>query len=226
MISKILLTPFFGEFPPWFDLFLADFNRTMKPQGYTLMLDVDLPDFKERVKSKLGIDCRIERGSPKAWDYRGSLGILYEEEIKDYDFYGHCDLDVVWGQINKWASDEALSELDVYSSHSEYVCGCFSLYRNSSGVKNLFYNCPTWQMNLISPEPTGWIERDYSRILEVSGLRYKYDLTPQGNPFTDRPILKKEGDRLFQADMTESGGWKEIGLFHFKRSKQNFGWPL
>ena len=75
------------------------------------------------------------------------------------------------------------------------------------------------------PVPNGWVETDYSRTLELSGLRYKYDLTPQGNPFTDRPILKKEGDRLFQADMTESGGWKEVGLFHFRRSKHN-GWPL
>ena len=223
-LKKVLICPYFGSFPEWMDLFLADFNRTMIPQGYTIMLDVDLPDFKERVKRKLGIDCPIVRGNPKAWDYRGSLGVLYEEEIKDYDFYGHCDFDVVWGQINKWASDEVLSELDVYSSHSEYVCGCFSLYRNSSSVKNLFYNCPTWQMNLMSPEPTGWIERDYSRILEISGLRYKYGLSPQGNPFTDRPVLKKTGDKLYQLiDGSLDGNWTEVGLFHFRRSKK---WPL
>lgn len=223
MISKVLLVPYFGEFPPWFDLFLTDFNRTMKPQGYDLMLEVDLPDFKERVKRKLGIDCQIVRGTGKAWDYRGSLGFLYEEEIKDYDFYGHCDFDVVWGQINKWASDEVLSELDVYSSHNEYVCGCFSLYRNHLTVNHLFESCPTWKMRMEDPVPNGWIETDFSRTLELSGLRYKYDISIQGFPFTDKPVLKKEGDRLLQLFNEKNFDWREVGLFHFRRSKK---WPL
>ncbi len=220
-LTKILICPYFGPFPEWFDLFLADFIRTMRPQGYDLLLDTDLPSFKERVRQKLGIDCPIVRGSAKAWDYRGSLGVLYSEEIKGFDFWGHCDFDVVWGDISKWASDYELSSLDVYSSHNEYVCGCFSLYRNQPLVNDLFKSYTIWSTVLESPIiPTGWIEREYSRVLEISGLRYKYDLAPQGNPFTDRPVLKKEGDKLFQST---GQGWQEIGLFHFRRSKQ---WPL
>lgn len=219
-LKKIIITPYFGPFPEWMDLFLADFIRTMRPQGYALLLDTDLPSFKERVKAKLDIICPIVRGGAKAWDYRGSLGVLYSEEIKGFDFYGCADFDVVWGQINKWASDEVLSSLDVYSTHNTYVCGAFSLFRNHPFVNDLFMNYPLWKSELESPVPSGWIEQQYSRVLEISGLRYKYDIAPQGNPFTDRPILKKEGETLFQSSIQ---GWEEIGMFHFRRSKK---WPI
>lgn len=219
-LKKLLICPYFGAFPEWMDLWIADFMRTMKPQGYDLLIDTDLPAFKERAENKLGIKCPIVRGTGKVWDYRGSFGVLYAEEIKGYDFYGHCDFDVVWGNVSKFIPDSELNNLDVYSSHHEYVCGCFSLYRNSSKVNNLFYNCPVWQLRLTNLEPTGWIEQEYSRTLEVSGLKYMYDIEPQGNPFTDSPVLKKEGNSLFQSS---AHGWMEIGLFHFRRSKK---WPL
>jgi len=219
-LRKILLCPYFGPFPEWMDLFLADFVRTMRPQGYTLLLDTDMESFKDRVKEKLGIDYPGVRGSGKVWDYRGSLGVLYSEEIKGFDFYGHCDFDVVWGSINRWASDEVLSELDVYSSHNEYVCGCFSLYRNHKFVNDLFRSYSLWKDHLTIPDPTGWIEQAYSRTLELSGLRYRYDISCQGYPFTDHPVLIKKGNTLYQI-IDEN--WIEIGLFHFRRSKC---WPL
>jgi len=76
-------------------------------------------------------------------------------------------------------------------------------------------------MRMMDPVPNGWIETDYSRTLELSGLRYKYDLSIQGNPFTETPSLKKENGKLYQQMSYED--WQEIGLFHFRRSKR---WPL
>lgn len=222
MIRKILLCPYFGPFPEWMDLFLADFVRTMKPQGYDLLLDTDLQSFKERVKEKLGIEYPGVRGTGKVWDYRGSLGLLYEEEAKGYEYWGIADFDVVWGNVSKFIPDEKLIELDIYSSHDSYVCGCFSLFKNSISVNTLFREYYDWKEKMIHSEPNAWVEKEYSDTLKNSRLRYSYDISIQGNPFTDRPILKKEGNRLFQST---SYGWQEVGLFHFRRSK-HFGWPL
>ena len=71
------------------------------------------------------------------------------------------------------------------------------------------------------PEPTGWIERPFSRTLEESGLRYKYTFW-QGNPYDVSPWLKFKNGKLYQ-DIKKDGNWEEIMTFHFKRSKK---WPL
>ncbi len=220
-IKKIAITPFFGELPPWFNTFEKDFNETMKPQGYSWLMDTDMESFKERVKSKLGIDYPGTYGSGKVWDYRCALGLLYEEEIKEFDYWLTIDFDVVWGNVNKFIPDEELVNLDLFSSHDSYVCGFFNLYRNSRDMNNMFTNYPNWKEKMIHAEPNGWVEMEYSKTLEVSRLRYKYS-SYQGYPWTKTPILKKEGNSLYQ-DIKGDGQWTEIAYFHFRYKKI---WPL
>ncbi len=214
-----MLCPYFGPFPEWMDKFLADFKETMCPQGYDMLLDTDLEGFKKRVITKIGITFPGVWGSPKVWDYRCALGLLYEEELKDYDYWGHVDFDMVFGDMNKYVPDELLDQLDVYSSHHEYVCGCFSLYRNAPEVNKLFMDCSMFEIRMRDPEPSGWVEQEFSRTLEKSGLKYLYTFN-QGNPWTKEPILVKKGGRLNQLIDTT---WHEIMFFHFRHSKR---WPL
>jgi LmbE family N-acetylglucosaminyl deacetylase len=212
-LRKVLITPYFGDLPPWMEKFRP-------PKGYDWLFDQDFEDFKIRVKNKLGIDYPGLPRTGKVWDYRSALGLLYEEEIKGYDYWGHMDFDCVFGNMDKFIPDSELMNYDVWSTHDSYVCGCFSLLKNTDEVKNLFLQAPDWKENLLSKEPTGWVEGSYSRTLEKSGLRFKYDLRVQGMPFTDSPILEKRGDELFQKI---DGNWFEIGFHHFRRSKR---WPL
>lgn len=200
--------PYFGPLPEWYDKYEL-------PAGYEMLLDTDLEGFKKRVKDKLGIDYPGLPGTGKAWDYRAALGVLYDEELKDFEWYGHTDFDVVYGDVNRWVSDEFLGELDIHSNHNTYMCGCWGLYRNTPKVTNLFKTVPNWQEYLIHPEPNGWVEEAFSRAVEQSGLRYKYTFW-QGNPWSKHPNIKKENGRLYQDD-------EEIMMFHFRHSKK---WPL
>ncbi len=203
-IKKLLIVPFFGELPEWFDKYTP-------PKGYDLLLDTNLEGFKKRVKDKLGIDCEIKEGTGKVWDFRPALGILYSEQLKDYDFWGHTDLDCVYGDIDKWVTDEFLENLDVHSNHNTYVCGCWTLYRNTKEVNELFKQT-NWQDYMQGSEANGWVEDHYSRILEKSGLRYAYTFW-QGDPYTTTPQLKKVDGKLYQ-------NGEEIMMFHFRRSKK------
>ena len=219
MVKKIFITPYFGKFPDWFDEYKVHFEQQLRPKGYDWLLDTDLEGFKKRVKDKLGLDYPGLPGTGKVWDYRGTLGILYEDEIKDYSFWGHTDFDCVYGDVSKWVTDEFLSGLDVHSNHDTYVNGCWSLYRNTFKVNNLFKSVPDWKNYLIHPESNGWVEGAFSRALESSGLRYKYTFW-QGNPYDSNPFLKIIGGKLFQY---LNGKWEEIMIFHFRRSKR---WPI
>lgn len=210
-----MITPYFGELPEWFDAFRKNFMATLATQGYDWHLDMDLEGFKKRVKDKLGLDYPGLPGTGKVWDYRGALGFLYQEEIAGYDFWGHMDFDMCFGDVSKWVTDEFLAELDVHSNHHEYVNGCFSLYRNTPRVNTLFMHFPGWQEKMKYPEANGWVEQDFSRTLERSGLRYKYTFW-QGNPYTTEPHLEFRDGKLYQDG-------NEIAMFHFRRSKR---WPL
>lgn len=208
MLKKLLIVPYFGTLPDWFD-------KYEPPFGYDILIDTDLDRFKARVKEKLGVDCPIEPGTGKVWDYRAMFGVIYEEEIRKYDFWGFTDLDCVYGDVGKWVTDEFLEGLDVHSNHQTYVCGCWSLFRNTPAVNNLFRSHPYWMDFIVEAQPNGWVETGFSRLLESSGLRYKYTFW-QGNPWADDPRLEKKEGKLYQDG-------EEIMMFHFRNTKK---WPL
>lgn len=207
-LKKLMITPYFGEFPEWMHKFTP-------PPGYEWLLDANIESFKKRVKAKLGIDYPGKYGSGKIWDYRCALGLLYEEEIKGYDYWGHMDFDMIFGDVEKFFPDKEIHKYDIWSNHHEYVNGCFSLYRNSPLVNGLFKWYPDWKEKMIHAEPNGWVEQEFSRVLEQSGLSYRYSFF-QGWPYTTTPNLKKINGRLYQDG-------EEICMFHFRRSKR---WPL
>lgn len=203
-LKKIFLMPFFGDLPEWY-------NKYELPKGYDILLDQDLEGFKQRTKEKLGVEYPGTWGSGKVHDFRCALGYLYSDEIKGYDFWGHTDYDCVYGQVDRWVTDEFLSNLDVHSNHHSYVNGCWSLYRNTEKVNTLFKKYKYWRMKLVYADVNGWVEDEFSRLLEDSGLRYAYTFW-QGWPYTQTPNLMKRGELLFQDG-------ENIMMFHFRRSK-------
>lgn len=211
-LKKLMICPYFGDFPPWMDKYLDQLPR-LKEEGYDFLIDTDLEGFKKRVKQKLGIDAPIVPGQGKVWDYRGLLGYLYEEELLSYDFWGHTDFDVVYGDVGFWVSDKFLNDLDIHSNHATYMNGCWSLYRNIPEVNMLFKKID-YEKYLLG-EPNGWVEGPFSRLVESSGLRWKYTFF-QGNPWAEKFNLKFENGRLYQDNI-------EIMMFHFRKKKV---WPL
>lgn len=208
-LRRVLITPWFGPLPEWF-------NKFSVPEGYSWILDTDIESFKARVKSKLGIDYPGRPGTGKVHDYRACLGFLYEEEIKDYDYWAHCDFDVVFGDVDKWFSDDKLNQVDIWSNHHSYICGPWTLYKNTERVRKLFMEYPEWREKLIYPEPNAWVEREFSWLVETCGLPYAYTFL-QGDPYHPPFNLKKENGKLFQDE-------KEIPMFHFRYDKTK--WPL
>ncbi len=211
-LKKLIITPYFGQFPEWF-------HKFEPPAGYDWLLDVNFNGFKKRVKERFGIEYPGTWGSTKVWDYRCAFGLLYAEELEGYDYWSHMDFDMVFGDVNKWFPDEEIEKLDIWSNHGTYICGPWTLYRNDRMINNLFLHHPDWKKLLLMPESTGWVEEGYSRIVEQSGLKYKYSFM-QGDPYNPPFKLKKEGIKLWQETNEE---WQEIAMLHFRRDKK---WPL
>ena len=69
----------------------------------------------------------------KLCDYKPSYGYLFESYLKDYDFWGYMDCDLVLGNVKKF-----LTKIDVQKFDRIGRYGHFSLYRNTPVVNKLF----------------------------------------------------------------------------------------
>ncbi len=101
-------------------------------------------------------------GPYKLCDFKQVNGLIFSDWVKDYDFWGMCDCDMVFGDIRKYASDEKLKEYDHL-----YIYGHLQLKRNTPEV-NEYYKLPhskdsdypdkTWEKVLATEKNIGFAE--------------------------------------------------------------------
>ena len=212
-----MVVPYFGQYPEWFDLWMRNTER-MRKHGYDFLFDTNETDFKKRVWRKLGIECPPMTGTGRIWNYRPALGVLYEDEIKDFDFWGHCDFDVVFGQVEKWVTDDFLNDLDVHSNHDDYICGPWTLYRNTPVVNTLFQATDEWKERMEGQDWThGWAEKGFTSIVDmfhdegIINRKYTKWQTRSQDDFSTC-VLHDDGR------LTEGGN--DCMMLHFRRVKQ------
>jgi hypothetical protein len=141
-----MIQPYFGTLPNYFDLALksyaynADFDWYLftddrRPFDYppnVIVTYITLEQLKERFQAHFGFPITLERPY-KLCDYRPMYGHLFADYLKGYDFWGHFDPDVIFGDIKKYVTEELCQLYDRL-----YLKGHFSLYRNIP-VVNLLY---------------------------------------------------------------------------------------
>lgn len=47
---------------------------------------------------------------------------MFQEYIKDYDFWGHCDADLIFGDIRKFVTDDILNKYDRLGVDGFFPC--------------------------------------------------------------------------------------------------------
>lgn len=175
--SIILLIPYFGKWPAWFGFFLktCQFNSSVQWLFFTdcpipesapsnvVFKSISFQDYKAKVSNKLDID--FQPDSPyKLCDLKPVLGYIHEEDIKDYDFWGFSDIDLVYGNIRKYYTAERLSKFDLYSTHTRRVSGHFCLMRNTKKMREAFKLMKNWEIRLSDNEHHALDEGAFSRL--------------------------------------------------------------
>lgn len=216
MIKKLIITPFFGDLPEWMDDYIENIE-SLKKYGYDWLPFYDVDEFSKRIREKLGIEPDIRVGTSDPHNFRTAYGVLFEEELEGYDFWGITDLDCVYGRIKQFMPDSALSKLDVWSNHHNYVCGPWTMFRNTEKVNRLFELVPNWQGHMMAKNdhPGRWTEQEFSKAIEEADIALKYTHFQGKDPSVDEN-LHWEDDILMD-------GEDEIMMFHFNRKKR---WPI
>ena len=102
--------------------------------------------------------------------------MIFEEYIKEYQFWGYCDTDVIWGNISDFIKDEDLIKYDKIC-----VFGHCSLYKNNKKINNLFkvnLNGEERYKIVMQRNRTNSFDEEFNgsinNIIEQEGLKIRY----------------------------------------------------
>lgn len=124
-------------------------------------------------------DSRLSLEKPyKLCDYRKLYGAIFQDYLGNYEFWGYCDIDVIFGDLDSFISDEVLSIFDKIGTR-----GHLTLYRNIQEFKSA-----DWLF-----KGDGWI-RAYERF----ALTHKYASHIDESPDVDE-YLESKGFRIFDS---------------------------
>ncbi|WP_431242216.1 DUF6625 family protein [Flavobacterium sp. P21] len=150
--SIAVVTCWYGQYPWYFPYYVhsCSFNSTIdfyiitdnieeipnKPKNL-IIINRKLEDIKKVASEKLGFTVNIDYPY-KLCDFKPSYGFLFPEIVQGYDFWGQSDLDIIYGNVRDFITDEMLEEFDFISARHDYTTGCFALYKNNK-VMNTFF---------------------------------------------------------------------------------------
>lgn len=136
---------YFGKLPKYFNLWLQSckYNETIDFLIFTdniienvpknvFVYKMTLKKMKEMADFALGFATALTTPY-KCCDFRPAYGCIFSKYIKNYDFWGHCDFDLIFGDIRNFITDDILSENDKI-----FNLGHLSLYKNNEECNNYF----------------------------------------------------------------------------------------
>lgn len=161
--SICLLRWCFGEFPPFMDcilrscagnpdidwLILTDNPSTRNFPPNVRSRRTSLEELRDLFSSKLGFRANIPRRDLLV-TFKPAFGFFFEEELRSYDFWGHCDFDMIFGDLRKFLREDILSVHDKILGR-----GHLTLYRNTPKVNRYFMleapGCPNYREAFQNP---------------------------------------------------------------------------
>ncbi len=215
MKNKILLVlPFFGKKSAYFDYFLqAVANR---PFNLLLITDIEklnvpknvfvqknsFETFVQRISTALGQQCEI-RYPYKLCDYRPAWGVIFSQELKNYDFWGSIDSDVILGNFSKFISDDLLDRIDVYSGIERRISGAFFLVRNNALCNTLYQKSKDWHKVMQEQEYLGFDEIGGRFFDEIGGGKSVLEITAPIESFSQLILKNNKIKILFENSILE-----------------------
>mgnify|MGYP001227241223 CR=1 FL=1 len=256
--SICFVIPYFGEFPFWMDYFIEScssnssvdyviYSDNPLPKGWPANITyhyISFDDYKNLVSQRLGI--RFNPINPyKLCDLKPAYGMIHDNDIKGYDFWGFCDIDLIFGNIRKFLTHNVLNSCDFYSAYERRVSGHFFLTRNTPELNKSFMKVDGWRKVFEDVEHHCFDERAFSSLF----VKFKNHPAWSKNilswlflPLSRRSVFEEQystpglrynwvdGTRDFPTEwywrdgaLTNNASDREFLYFHFLKWKRNWG---
>lgn len=134
----VVIAIYYGQLPEWFNLWLksCEYNKNI---DFIFITDQEVKDtpinvqvlkitfekLKKLISKKLEYDIILEKPY-KLCDFRPMYGLIFEEIVKEYDYWGHCDIDLIFGDIEYFIEKYNIERYEKFLH-----LGHLSLYKNT-----------------------------------------------------------------------------------------------
>ena len=177
MKKLAFIVTYFGPFPPWIEYFLrsCELNSSITFFFYSdnatpkqLPANVhythcSFDQYIHRVSQQLEIDF-CPTNSYKLCDIAPALGHIHKKELEGYDFWGECDIDLVWGDMRKFLTEPILHRYDTISSHGTRIAGHCLVMQNTEACCTRFMQVPGWKDCFEDPTHYTFDEKAFSDL--------------------------------------------------------------
>lgn len=145
-MKTVFITVWFGPLPEFFEIFretcyhnkyfdwiVYTDQKNVKSKNNVIIKHITKDRFLSLARKKLGSTVTtLDEDSRKITDFKPFYGIMFDRDIKGYAFHGHCDIDIIWGDMR--LVEEMCKVYDIISSRREAASGHMMLFRKDSGV--------------------------------------------------------------------------------------------
>ena len=240
-----ILTCYIGTLPAWtqqwlescryninFDFIVITDDRTRYniPQNVSFLY-TELSELKNRFQKEIEFPICLE-SAYKLCDYRPLYGLAFCEELAGYEFWGHCDMDMIFGDLSRFLTD------DIFNSYDRIgTFGALILYRNDEKMNHL-YKLPgaafTYKVVFSNPESYNFDEVfGYNLICKRNDIKwYNYGhsfildkkresplcFAEVKNAVKQRVLWKNRKIYLLNMDLDNNMSVTEYMYFHFSQT--------
>ncbi|MBQ3427199.1 MAG: hypothetical protein IJH37_08665 [Clostridia bacterium] len=141
-----IISCYMGELPDYFKAFLlsckynsgydwliiTDDDPSVELPGNVRIKKMQLSDLERLIKEKIG-SWAVLPSAYKLCDYKVAYGLLFEDDLIGYTHWGYGDIDVVYGELSRYITDEMLDKYD-----KVFPLGHLSIMKNNDRCKRAF----------------------------------------------------------------------------------------
>jgi hypothetical protein len=144
MQKIVLIFPYFGKLPVQYGMWRAsalenpsvDFmfftDADVEPAQNIIVHKMQFDDFRQIVQAAFDFPIILDRPY-KLCEYKQAYGYILKDYIHDYDFWGYGDLDLVYGDLRHYLTDDILASYKFFLGE-----GHLSLLRNDEDATTYF----------------------------------------------------------------------------------------
>ena len=158
MKNVCFILPFFGKVVLWNSLFFESialntnynwlifsditFNDPL-PENIRLIY-MQLDQFNLLLSNKLGFKINIIHPY-KICDFKPTFGYIFSDYLADFKYWGYCDLDLVFGDLDAFLREPLQIGYDFISPEEGFFPGHFCICKNQDLINKLFFRIENYK---------------------------------------------------------------------------------